>query len=65
MSRTRLQVSRNPIIMPLLAGELENEIPNLDIYGSEKKLLDGSSLTINQSTILSRFGNKKAHFLNN
>jgi len=26
--------------MPLLAGELENEVPDLDIYGSEKKLLD-------------------------
>ena len=26
--------------MPLLAGELENEIPDLDIYGSERKLLD-------------------------
>ena len=40
MSRIRLQGYKNPIIIPLLAGELENEIPNLDIHGSEKKLLD-------------------------
>jgi len=26
--------------MPLLAGELEKEIPDLDIYGSERRLLD-------------------------
>lgn len=40
MHGTKLHVSRNHLIVPLLAGELENEIPDLDIYGSEKKLLD-------------------------
>ncbi|MBT8171517.1 hypothetical protein KJN74_01420, partial [Candidatus Bathyarchaeota archaeon] len=39
MSRAK-QLSKNPLILPLLAGVLEKEIPDLDIYGSEKKLLD-------------------------
>ena len=34
--------SRNSVIMPWLAKELEKEIPDLDIYGSERKLLDFS-----------------------
>ena len=40
MSSAKLRASRNPVIMPWLAGELENEIPDLDIHGSEKRLLE-------------------------
>jgi hypothetical protein len=40
MSSTKLGSSRDPVIMPWLARELEKEIPDLDIYGSEKRLLD-------------------------
>lgn len=40
MPSSRLDYSRNPIIGPWLAKELEREIPNLDIHGSERKLLD-------------------------
>ncbi|PVX25395.1 MAG: hypothetical protein CW691_04730 [Candidatus Bathyarchaeum sp.] len=40
MPSAKLRASRNPVIMPLLAGELENEIPDLDIYGAERRLLD-------------------------
>lgn len=40
MPSAKLRASRNPVIMPLLAGELEKEIPDLDIYGSERRLLD-------------------------
>lgn len=32
--------SKNTIIVSWLAKELEKEIPDLDVYGSEKKLLD-------------------------
>ena len=40
MPSAKLCASRNPVIMPLLAGELEKEIPDLDLYGSERRLLD-------------------------
>lgn len=40
MASSKLDYSRNPIIAPWLAKELEREIPDLDIYGSERKLLD-------------------------
>jgi len=40
MSNAKLRASRNPVIMPWLARELEKEIPDLDIYGSERRLLD-------------------------
>ncbi|GAI36079.1 unnamed protein product [marine sediment metagenome] len=40
MPNAKLRASRNPVIMPWLAGELENEIPDLDIHGSEKRLLE-------------------------
>jgi len=35
-----VQTLRTTIILPWLAGELEKEIPDLDIHGSERKLLD-------------------------
>ena len=40
MSASKLESSKNPIMLPWLAKELEREIPNVDIYGSERKLLD-------------------------
>ena len=40
MASSKLEYSRNLIIAPWLAKELEREIPDLDIYGSERKLLD-------------------------
>ena len=40
MPSAKLRASKDHTIMPLLAGELENEIPDLDIHGSERKLLD-------------------------
>ena len=40
MPSAKLRASRNPVIMPLLAKELEKEIPDLDLYGSERRLLD-------------------------
>ena len=40
MPSAKLRASRNPVIMPLLAEELEKEIPDLDLYGSERRLLD-------------------------
>ena len=40
MSSAKLDSSRNPVIMPWLAGELKKEIPELDVYGSERRLLD-------------------------
>jgi len=40
MPSAKLDSSRNPGIVPWLARELEKEIPDLDIYGSERKLLD-------------------------
>ena len=40
MSSSIVQTLRNTIILPWLAGELEKEIPDLDIHGSERKLLD-------------------------
>lgn len=40
MPSSKLRASINPVIMPWLAGELENEIPDLDIHGSEKRLLE-------------------------
>jgi len=36
----KLESSRNLVIMPWLAKELKKEIPDLDIYGSERRLLD-------------------------
>jgi hypothetical protein len=36
----KLDSSKDPIIIPWLARELQGEIPDLDIYGLEKKLLD-------------------------
>ena len=40
MPSTTLRASKTPIILYWLAGELETEIPDLDIHGSERKLLD-------------------------
>jgi hypothetical protein len=40
MPSTKLGSSSDPVIMPWLARELEKEIPDLDIYGSERRLLD-------------------------
>ncbi|MFC1487801.1 hypothetical protein ACFLRN_08970 [Thermoproteota archaeon] len=40
MSSSIVQTSRTIVILPWLAGELEKEIPDLDIHGSERKLLD-------------------------
>jgi hypothetical protein len=40
MSIAKLDSSRNTMIIPWLASELEKAIPDLDIYGVERKLLD-------------------------
>ncbi len=40
MPSAKLDSSKDPFIMPWLARELEKEIPDLDIYGLERKLLD-------------------------
>jgi hypothetical protein len=40
MFSAKLDSLRNPVIMPWLGRELEKEIPDLDLYGSERKLLD-------------------------
>jgi hypothetical protein len=40
MHTPKLDSSKDPIIIPWLARELKEEIPDLDIYGLEKKLLD-------------------------
>ena len=40
MPSAKLDSSRDPVIIPWLAMELEKEIPDLDIYGAERKLLD-------------------------
>jgi hypothetical protein len=40
MPSAKLVSSRDPVILPWLARELEKEIPDLDIYGSERRLLD-------------------------
>ena len=36
----KLRSSINPVITSWLAGELEKEIPDLDIHGSERRLLE-------------------------
>jgi hypothetical protein len=40
MSSAKLHSSKNPVITSCLAGQLKNEIPDVDIYGAERKLLD-------------------------
>ena len=40
MSRAKLTSSKNPRITSCLASQLEKEIPDVDIYGAERKLLD-------------------------
>lgn len=40
MPIAKVRAQETPVIMSWLAGELETEIPNLDIFGSERKLLD-------------------------
>lgn len=40
MSSAKLHSSKNPMIMSWLARELKGEIPELDIYGLERSLLD-------------------------
>jgi hypothetical protein len=40
MLRAKVHTSLNPVIMFWLAKELEKEIPDLDLYGSEKRLLE-------------------------
>ena len=40
MPSAKLHASRNPVIRSWLARELEKEIPDLDLYGSERRLLD-------------------------
>ena len=40
MSSAQLYSSKNPVITSCLATQLEKEIPDVDIYGAERKLLD-------------------------
>jgi len=40
MSSAKLHSSKNPIIISWLARELKREIPELDLYGQERSLLD-------------------------
>jgi hypothetical protein len=40
MPSAKLRTSINPVIMFWLARELEKDIPDLDLYGSERRLLD-------------------------
>jgi hypothetical protein len=40
MPSVKLRTSINPVIAFWLARELEKEIPDLDLYGSERRLLD-------------------------
>lgn len=40
MSSAKLYSSKNPVISSCLARQLETEIPDLDIHGAERKLLD-------------------------
>ena len=40
MSSAKLHSSKNPVITSCLAKQLEKEIPEVDIYGAERKLLD-------------------------
>jgi hypothetical protein len=40
MSSAELHSSKNSVIVYCLATQLEKEIPDVDIYGAEKKLLD-------------------------
>jgi hypothetical protein len=40
MSSAKLRSSKNPVITSWLARQLEKEIPDLDLYGSERRLLD-------------------------
>ena len=40
MPSAKLHASKNPVIMSWLARELEKEIPDLDLYGAERILLD-------------------------
>jgi hypothetical protein len=40
MSSPKVQASETPVMLSWLAVELEKEIPDLDVYGSERKLLD-------------------------
>ena len=49
MPSAKLDSSRDPVIMPWLARELEKEIPDLDIYGSERRLLDFAYLDLETS----------------
>jgi hypothetical protein len=43
MSSAKLDFSSNPVMTFWLSRELEKEIPDLDLYGSERKLLDFAS----------------------
>jgi hypothetical protein len=43
MPSTKFYSSINPVIIFWLARELEKEIPGLDLYGSERRLLDFAS----------------------
>ena len=49
MPSAKLDSSRDPVIMSWLARELEKEIPDLDIYGSERRLLDFAYLDLETS----------------
>jgi len=40
MPSAKVQALRTTVILPWLAGELKKEIPDLDIHGLERKLLD-------------------------
>lgn len=40
MSSAKLSANKKNVFMHLLAGELEKEIPDLDLYSSERRLLD-------------------------
>lgn len=43
MAIAKLEVSNDPVMMFWLSRELEKEIPDVDLHGSEKKLLDFAS----------------------
>jgi hypothetical protein len=49
MPSAKLDSSRDSVIMSWLARELEKEIPDLDIYGLERRLLDFAYLDLETS----------------
>lgn len=59
MPSAKLDSSKDAFIMPMLAKELEKEIPDLDIYGLERKLLDFAyndlEISLNEKLITANF----------